>query len=131
MSNVVLRNVYVLLGIIITAMAIIYFATEFGTDLSPWGRVLDLALLSVIFVALGAHFAATGDATEVVERNGWKWLRVTNALYILGAVGAFAAVIAFFVVPDVQPIVKVGAMMIVGLGLILAAARRYKARPAG
>lgn len=130
MTNVQMRNVLVLLGIIITTGGVIYFGTEFGVELSDWGRVLDLFLLGVVFVALGAHFSQTGDATELVERSGWRWLRVTNALYILGAVAAFAALIAFFAVPDLDAIWKVAIAIALGLALILAAARRWGERAA-
>lgn len=126
MSSVHMRNVLVLLGIIISAASILYFAVEFGRELSQWGRVIDLALLSVIFVALGAHFARAGDPTEVVERSGWRWLKVTNALFMLGAVSAFAAVITFFAVDSLRPIVKVGIALLLGIGLIAAAAMRMK-----
>ncbi|HUR69645.1 MAG TPA: hypothetical protein VM370_10395 [Candidatus Thermoplasmatota archaeon] len=125
MSSVQMRNVLVLLGIILTAGGILYFAVEFGVELSEWGRVLDLFLLGVVFIALGAHFNATGDPTELVERSGWRWLRVTNALYILGATATFAALIAFFAVPDLRPIWKVAIAIVVGLALILVAARRW------
>lgn len=128
MTAVHTRNVLVLLGIILTAGGIIYFGTEFGVELSAWGRVLDLFLLGVVFVALGAHFGATGDPTELVERSGWRWLKVTNALYILGAVATFAALIAFFAVPDLDAIWKVAITIALGLALILVAARRIEVK---
>lgn len=126
MTAVNMRNVLVLLGIILTAGGVIYFATEFGVELSAWGRVLDLFLLGVVFVSLGYHFGSMGDPTELVERSGWRWLKVTNALYILGAVAAFAALIAFFAVPDLDAIWKVGITIGLGLGLILVAAWRWE-----
>lgn len=126
MSSVQMRNVLVLLGIIITAGGILYFAVEFGGELSEWGRVIDLFLLGVVFIALGAHFSNAGDPTELIERSGWRWLRVTNALYILGAVATFSGLIAFFSVSDLRPIFKVAIAIVVGLALILAAARQWK-----
>lgn len=124
MSSVHTRNVLVLLGIILTTGGIVYFGTEFGVELSDRGRVLDLLLLGVVFIALGAHFAHAGDPTELVERSGWRWLKVTNALYILGAVAVFAGLIAFFAVPDLAAIWKVAIAILLGLGLILVASSR-------
>lgn len=125
MTSVQMRNVLVLLGIILTAGGIIYFATAFGDRLSAWGRVADLFLLGVVFIALGAHVNTTGDPTEVLERSGWRWLKVTNALYILGAVSTFAGLIAFFAIPGLDAIWKVAIAIALGLALILAASRRW------
>lgn len=122
------RNVLVLLGIVVTTMGLVYFGTEFLDIISDWGRFGSLVLLGIIFVSLGVHFEQSGDATELVERHGWRWLRVTNALYILGAVSAFASVIAFFAVDDVDRVVKVLVTIFAGLGLILFAAKRIQVR---
>lgn len=119
------RNVLVLLGIVITTVGLGYFAFEFSDVISDWGRVLDLVLLAVIFVALGVHLEKHGDASEAIERTGWRWLKGTNALYVLGAVSAFGAVVAFLAVDDLHRLVKVLVTLVLGLGLILVAARRY------
>ena len=123
-----LRNVLVLLGIVITTLGLGYFATEFVDVISDWGRVASLALLTVLFVALGAHFEQSGVDTAVVPHSGWRWLKVNNALYVLGAVAAFSAVIAFFVVDDLDRIWKVAVTIALGLGLILFAAQRLERR---
>ncbi len=118
------RNVLVLLGIVVTTAGIIYFATEFLDVVSEWGRVVSLVLLGVVFISLGAHYGETGDATEAVSKSGWRWLRVTNALYILGAVTTFGSVIAFFAVDELDRVWKVLITIALGVGLIIAAARR-------
>ncbi len=120
-----LRNVLTLLGIVITTGGMIYFATEFVDVISDWGRVLSLTLLGVMFVALGVHFEQTG-ASDVTTRSGWRWLKVNNALYILGAVSAFAGVIAFFSIDALDRLYKVAVTVVLGLGLILVAARRLR-----
>ena len=130
-GEVNLRNVLVLLGIIITTAGLIYFATEFVDLISDWGRFASLLLLTVIFVALGAHFDDAGDATEVVGRRGWRWLKVTNALYVLGAIGALSTVIAFFAIDDLDRIWKVLGAIVGGLALIIVAARRMQTHRAG
>lgn len=123
-SHVHMRNVLVLLGIILTAGGVVYFGVEFRDELSDLGRVLALVLLAVIFVALGAHYASRPDASEIVDQSGWRWLKVHNALYIVGAVSAFAALISFFALPDLDEIWKVAIAIALGLALILFAARR-------
>lgn len=126
MTTVNLRNVLVLLGIIITTAGLVYFATEFVDLISEWGRFASLGLLTVVFIALGAHFTQSGDATEIVGTHGWRWLRVTNALFVLGAIGTLATVIAFFTIDDVDRIYKVLFAILGGLALILVAARRKR-----
>lgn len=120
-----LRNVLTLLGIIITTAGMIYFAVEFVDVISEWGRVVSLILLAVVFIALGVHFEQTGG-DEIATQRGWARLRVNTALYILGAVSSFAAVVAFFAVDDLDRLYKVAATIVLGLGLILAAARRMR-----
>lgn len=119
------HNVLVLLGVVVTTVGLIYFAVEFMDVISDWGRVLSLVLLGVLFVALGVHYEQGGDATEVVEHSGWRWLRVTNALYVLGAVATFGAVIAFLAIDELDRIWKVLGTLALGLALILVAARRF------
>lgn len=128
MSSVNFRNVLVLLGIIVTVFGLVFFAVEFLDVISEWGRVGSFVLLGVVFIALGMHFEQVGDATEVVERGGWRWLRVTNALYILGAVCAGGSVIAFFAVDSIDRLVKVLVTLALGLGLILVASWRFQKR---
>lgn len=123
MTAVSVRNVLVLLGIVVTVFGLAYFATEFIDVISDWGRVAAFVLLAVVFIALGMHFAQVGDATELLDRSGWRWLRVTNALYVLGAVCAAGSVIAFFAVDGVDRLVKVLVTIGLGIGLILVAAR--------
>lgn len=124
-EGVNLRNVLVLLGIIVTTVGLVYFAVEFVDVISDWGRVLSLVLLGVVFVSLGAHFDAGPDPTEIVGRRGWRWLKVTNALYVLGAVSSFSAVVSFLSIDSLDRIWKVLVTIVVGLALILAAARRW------
>lgn len=127
MSALNLRNVLVLIGIVITTMGIVFFATEFSDLISGWGRVLDLALFAVLFVSLGVHFDEQGD-DELIGHRGWRWLRVTNALYILGAIATFGTVIAFFAT-DLDRIWKVLITIVLGFALILGAARVMGKRP--
>jgi hypothetical protein len=123
-SQVNLRNVLVLLGIIVTTAGLVYFATEFVDLISEWGRFVGLGLLTVMFVALGVHFNEARDEGELVGSRGWRWLKVTNALYVLGAIGAFSTVLAFFGIDELDRLWKVLITILGGLALILVAARR-------
>lgn len=120
------RNVLVLLGIIVTTAGLIYFATEFVDLISDWGRFLSLGLLTTLFVALGVHFDRSPEASELIGHEGWRWLKVTNALYVLGAIGALSTTIAFFAIDELDRIWKVLGAIFGGLALILAASRRWK-----
>lgn len=123
------RNVLILLGIIITTVGLVYFATEFSDIISDWGRVLDLGLLTVIYVSLGVHFSEAEDSTAVIARRGWRWMRVTTALYLLGLVAGFSGVIAFLSVDALSRVIKLLVIVVLGLALIVVAARFVKQRP--
>lgn len=129
--SVNLRNVLTLLGIVVTTLGIVFFAMEFVDVISEWGRVASLVLLGVMFVALGVHFEQTAQGAAVASHTGWRWLKVNNALYVLAAIAAFAAVIAFFAIEDLDRLWKVGVTIALGLGLILVAAWRLDRRHAG
>lgn len=124
------RNVLVLLGVIVTSAGLIYFSVEFVDLISEWGRVLALLLFGVLFVALGFHFDAQPESSELVATRGWRWLRVDNALYLLGAVTSLGSVIAFFGVDDLDRVWKVLIVIVLGLALILGAAKFAGARKA-
>ena len=128
-GDVNLRNVLTLVGIVVTTLGIVYFAVEFSDVVSDWGRVASLALLCVMLVALGVHHEGGAEGAPVTSRSGWRWLKVANALYLLGAVAAFAAVVAFFAIDDLHRLWKVGATVALGLALILVAARRLDRKP--
>jgi len=129
-QTVNLRNVFVLLGLVITTTALIFFAVEFQDVISEWGRVLALSELAVGFIALGVHLEHTMQESALTSKSGWGWLKVTNAFYILGAVGVFSAVIAFIALDDLDRLFKVLALLAVGIGLILVAARFMGGRSA-
>ncbi len=119
------RNILIFLGILVTAVGIVYFAVEFVDRLSEWGRVASLALLTAIFVALGVGFESEEDSGELVAAPGLRWLRVTSALYVIGLTSAFTTVVVFLGIDDLDPLVKLATTLVLGLGLILWAARRW------
>lgn len=123
------RNLLILIGIVITSVGLIYFATEFFDRISDWGRFVSMALLTVVFVALGAHFEQGPEAHDQTALGSWRWLRVTTALYVLGLVASLVAVVVFLSMEDVDRIVKVMVTILFGLALILVAARRYGLKP--
>ena len=123
------RNLLILVGIAITSIGLIYFSTEFIDRISDWGRLASMLLLTVLFVALGAHFEAGPEPHDAATPNGWRWLRVTTALYVLGLVSSIVAVFVFLTMEEVDRMLKVLITILFGLGLILVAARRYGLRP--
>lgn len=119
------RNTVVLLGIIVTTIGIIFFATAFRGIVSEWGRVLDFLLLTIIYVSLGFHFAAMETDPELFHARGWRWLRTTTAFYVLGLVGGGATVIAFLNVDAVNQAIRLLVVVVLGLALILVAASKF------
>lgn len=126
-----LRNVLVLTGILVAGIGIVYFAAEFVEQISPWTRVASLVLLGIMCTALGRHFETEDEGSQLVEREGWRWLRVTTALYLLGLVSAFAAVISFLSLDEVNRLVKAGVAIAVGLAIVVFGARRFDAVETG
>lgn len=124
-----MRNVVILLGVIVTAVGVVYLATELLDRISEWGRVASLILLTVMLVALGRHFETSADDTGVVDRAGWRWLRVTTAFYVLGLLASLTAVVVFLGIDDIEPVIKALVVLTVGIGLLLGAARRLKPQP--
>lgn len=122
------RNTLILLGIIITTVGLIYFATEFTDIISEWGRTISLGLLTVIYVSLGLHFARTTESDALVQRPGWGWLRVATALYLLGLVGGFSTVMSFLFIDEIDRVWKVLSTILLGLVLIVVAARFFGRR---
>lgn len=122
------RNMLILIGIIITAVGIIYFATVFIDRISDWGRLASTVLLVVVFVSLGLHFE-TGPEGRRGHGEGWTWLRVTTALYVLGLLSALVAVVVFLTMDAIDRVVKVLVTILFGLALILVAAKRFGLKP--
>lgn len=126
-----LRNILLLLGIILTGTGIVFFATTFIERLSDWGRVAALLLLAVVVIALGRHFETTERSAVLIEKKGWRWLRVPTTLYLLGLLATFTGAIVFFGIDSVGRLVKAGVAIGVGLGVILFTARRFDADHGG
>lgn len=124
------RNVLVTIGILVAGVGIVYFATEFIDRISPWGRLASLVLLAVMCTALGRHFETSSEEAALVDRDGWRWLRVPTALYLLGLVAAFAAVIVFMGLDDVDRLLKAAVAIAVGLAIVVLGARRFDEPPA-
>lgn len=127
-SGFTFRNMLILIGIVVASIGIIYFATVFIDRISEWGRLASTVLLVIVFVSLGLHFEAAEDAPHDL-RSGWEWLRITTALYVLGLLSALVAVVVFLGMEQVDRVIKVLATILVGLGLILVAGKRYGLRP--
>lgn len=122
-----LRNVLLLIGVLVASIGTIYFATEISQRVSAWGRVVSLLLLSVVYGGLGHHFETTGQWGLLVDKKGWRWLRVTSVLYLLGILAAGAGIIVFLGIDTIDRLLKAAIVIVVGLALILFAASRFQA----
>lgn len=120
-----LRNVLLIAGVLVASAGTVYFATELHHRLSEAGRVLSLLLLSLVYGGLGHHFQDDDADGLVVEKRGWRWLRVSTILYGLGLLAAATGVIVFLSIDALDRLVKAGAVIALGLALILLAARRF------
>lgn len=116
------RVVVILLGVLVTSLGVVYFATEFIDRLSDWGIVLSLLLLTVVFVSLGLHF-------EQQPAPDAPWLRIPVALYALALVSGLVAAIRFLAIDELNRIVKVLVILALGLGMLFAAARWLGPKP--
>lgn len=121
-----LRNVLLLVGVLIASIGTIYFATEISNRVSEWGRVVSLLLLGVVYGALGHHFETVGRSGVVLDRKGWRWLRVTSVLYLLGILAAGASIVVFLGIDGLDRLLKAAIVIVFGLALILFAANRFQ-----
>lgn len=121
-----LRNVLLLVGVVIASIGTIYAASELSDRLSDWGRLAGLLLLSVVYGSLGHHFETTGHSGLIVDKKGWRWLRVTSALYVLSILGVAVSIFVFLGIDTIDRLVKTAVVIGVGLLLILFAASRFE-----
>lgn len=121
-----LRNVLLLMGVILASIGTIYFATEIRTRISDWGRVISLLLLSVVYGGLGHHFELAGQSGIVLDKKGWRWLRVTSVLYLLGLLAVGTSVIVFLNIETIDRLLKAAIVTLFGLGMILFTASRFQ-----
>lgn len=125
-----LRNVLLLIGVIVASIGTIYFATEISDRVSDWGRVVSLLLLSVVYGSLGHHFEVTGQWGLLVDKKGWRWLRITSVLYLLGILAAATSIVVFLGIDAIDRLVRAAIVIVAGLALILLAASRFQDRDA-
>ncbi|MHB8605660.1 MAG: hypothetical protein ACYDCK_10440 [Thermoplasmatota archaeon] len=117
-------NILVLLGILITGAGVVYFASEFISRLSDWGKLLSLLFISILFVALGVHFEGAGELHQsLVDRRGFRWIRIPTAMFLIGGFTGFVAAIFFLGMDEVDRRVKILVTIALGLVLIFVAAR--------
>lgn len=119
-----LRNVLLLVGVIVASIGTIYFAAELHDRLSEAGRVASLILLGLVYGGLGHHFQDDKDGF-LVEKKGWRWLRVSTVLYGLGILAAGTAIFVFLGIDALDRLVKAAIVIALGLALILLAAKRF------
>lgn len=118
-----LRNVVLLVGVVVATIGTIYFAAELHDRISDAGRVASLLLLGLVYGGLGHHFQDEREGL-LVEKKGWRWLRVSTVLYGLGILAAGTSIFVFLGIDALDRLVKAAIVIALGLALILLAANR-------
>lgn len=131
MNERTLQGALTFLGFAISTMAVFYFASEyvFRPAVSDWVRLAALILLGLGFAFLGVHLRATTLGQPFFAGPRLAWLRPPVVLYLLALFAGIAAEAVFLGMEQVDRAVKVLASLLVGVGLIVAVARRSKPAP--
>jgi hypothetical protein len=119
------------LGFAISIMAVFYFAATyvFRPDISEWTRLAALILLGLCFAFLGVYLRETTLGQPFFTGRALAWLRPTVVLYLLALFAGIAAEGVFLGMDGVDRAIKILVSLLVGIGLIVAVARRNKAAP--
>jgi hypothetical protein len=128
-SERTLQGAATLLGFAICLLAILYFAFEYLPQVGDWTRVAALLLLGVALASLAVHVRETSVGQPFFDGPRLRWLRPASVLAIAALVCGVAADMVFLGIDTVARPLKILVSLLVGLGLILAVARRTK-RPA-
>ncbi|MCA1811469.1 MAG: hypothetical protein LC623_05605 [Halobacteriales archaeon] len=128
MNERTLQGALTFLGFAISIMAVFYFASEyvFRATISEWTRLGALALLGLCFAFLGVYLRDTTLGQPFFAGPRLAWLRPPVVMYLLALFAGIAAEAVFLGMDDVDRAVKILVSLLVGVGLIVAVARRSK-----
>jgi hypothetical protein len=128
MNERTLQGALTFLGFAISIMAVFYFASEyvFRATISEWTRLAALILLGLCFAFLGAYLRDTTLGQPFFAGPRLAWLRPPVVMYLLALFAGIAAEAVFLGMDDVDRAVKILVSLLVGVGLIVAVARRSK-----
>ncbi|MEA3143063.1 MAG: hypothetical protein QOG31_387 [Thermoplasmata archaeon] len=128
MNERALQGALTFLGFAISIMAVFYFASTyvFRYDVSEWTRLAALILLGLCFAFLGAYLRDTTLGHPFFAGPRLAWLRPPVVMYLLALFAGIAAEAVFLGMDGVDRAVKILVSLLVGIGLIVAVARRGK-----
>jgi hypothetical protein len=117
-------------GFAISVLAVFYFAIEFIPRVSQWTQLAALVLMGLNFAFLGVYLAQTAIGEPFFPGPRLRWLRPAVVLYLMALVAGIAAEIRFLRIDDVAVPLKILVSLLIGIALILVAARRRSHGPA-
>lgn len=123
-----LQGALTFLGFAVSVIAVFYFAIEYIPRVSEWTQVAALILLGLCFAFLGVSLRPTSVGQPFFAGPRLQWLRPPVVLYLLAIFSGIVAEIRFLSIDGVPKPVKILVSLVLGIGLIVAVARR--ARPA-
>ena len=129
MNEKTLQGALTFLGFAISIMAVFYFASTyvFRPDINDWTRLAALVLLGLCFAFLGVYLRDTTLGQPFFAGPRLAWLRPPVVMYLLALFAGITAEGVFLGMDQVDRAVKILVSLLVGVGLIVAVARRGKA----
>ncbi len=119
-----LQGALTFLGFAVSVIAVFYFAIEYIPRVSEWTQVASLILLGLCFAFLGVSLRPTSVGQPFFSGPRLQWLRPPVVLYLLAIFSGIVAEIRFLSIDAVPKPVKILVSLVLGIGLIVAVARR-------
>ncbi|MHB1261382.1 MAG: hypothetical protein ACYC2H_06670 [Thermoplasmatota archaeon] len=119
-----LQGALTFLGFAVSVIAVFYFAIEYIPRVSEWTQVAALILLGLCFAFLGVSLRPTSVGQPFFSGPRLQWLRPPVVLYLLAIFSGIVAEIRFLSIDAVPKPVKILVSLVLGIGLIVAVARR-------
>lgn len=126
-----LQGALTFLGFAVSVIAVFYFAIEYIPRVSEWTQVAALLLLGLCFAFLGVALRPTSVGQPFFSGPRLQWLRPPVVLYLLAIFSGIVAEIRFLSIDAVPKPVKILVSLVLGIGLIVAVARRARQAPSG
>lgn len=124
MEERTLQGSLTFLGFAISVLAVFYFAIEYIPRVSEWTQLAALVLLGLAFAFLGIYLRQTVVGEPFFSGPRLQWLRPPVVLYLLAIFSGIVAEIRFLTIGDVAVPLKILVSLAIGIGLIVAVARR-------
>lgn len=123
MAERTLQGALTFLGFAISVIAVLYFGFEYIPRVSPWSQLAALVLLGFCFAYLGVYLRGTTVGQPFFEGPRLRWLRGPVVLWLLSLFAGIMAEVRFLTIEDVARPVKILVSLLVGIGLVVFAAR--------